>query len=116
VAKATRVDDADPTADMRPTTHAIGHALRGRILNSQGKTAEAEAAFEQAIEVSHRTGLRLYEMLALRDLKKHILDPDGRGHEGTRRLKAVLAEMKGPPAELTKLLGGDLDAEAILRS
>ena len=116
VAKATRVDDADPTADMRPTTHAIGHALRGRILNSQGKTAEAEAAFEQAIEVSHRTGLRLYEMFALRDLKKHILDPDGRGDEGTRRLKAVLAEMKGPPAELTKLLGGDLDAEAILRS
>eukprot|EP01046_Picozoa_sp_COSAG06_P053274 COSAG06_NODE_9170_length_1968_cov_4.178170_2_plen_102_part_00 len=101
MAKATRVDDADPTTDMRPTTHTIGHALRGRILNSQGKTAEAEAAFEQAIEVSHRTGLRLYEMLALRD---------------TRRLKAVLAEMKGPPAELTKLLGGDLDAEAVLRS
>jgi hypothetical protein len=52
----------------------------------------------------------------MRDLKKHILDADGRGEEGTKRLKAVLAEMKGPPAELTKLLGGGLDAEAILRS
>jgi hypothetical protein len=60
------------------------------------------------------TGLRLYA--TLRDLKKHILDADGRGEAGTKRLKAVLAEMKGPPAELTKLLGGGLDAEAILRS
>jgi hypothetical protein len=70
----------------------------------------------EAIEVSHRTGLRLYEMFALRDLKKHILDAGGRGDEGAKRLKGVLAEMKGPPAELTKLLGGGLDAEALLRS
>ena len=55
-------------------------------------------------------------MFALRDLKKHILDADGRGDEGNTRLKVVLAKMKGPPAELTKLLGGGLDAEAILRS
>jgi hypothetical protein len=55
-------------------------------------------------------------MFALRDLKKCILDGDGRGEEGTQRLKAVLKEMKGPPAELTKLLGGGLDAEAIMRS
>ena len=46
----------------------------------------------------------------------YILDADGRGDEGTRRLKAVLQKMKGPPAELTKLLGDGLDAEEILRS
>ena len=90
--------------------------MRGRMLAAQGKQAEAEAAFEEAIEMSHRTGLRLLEMFALRDLKKHVLDGDGRGEEGIRRLKAVLKEMKGPPAELTKLLGEGLDAEAILRS
>ena len=55
-------------------------------------------------------------MLALRDLKKLVLDGDGRGEEGTRRLKAVLQEMKGPPAELTRLLGEGLDAEVVLRS
>ena len=66
--------------------------------------------------MSHRTGLRLYEMLALRDLKKCVLDGDGRGQEGVRRLKAVLKGMKGPQAELTKLLGEGLDAEEILRS
>ena len=59
---------------------------------------------------------QVLEMFARRDLKKHVLDADGRGEEGIRRLKAVLSEMKGPPAELTKLLGEGLDAEAILRS
>ena len=82
----------------------------------QRRKDEAEAAFEVTVEVSHRTGLRLLEMFALRDLKKCVLDGDGRGDEGVRRLKAVLREMKGPPAELTKLLGEGLDAEAILRS
>jgi hypothetical protein len=102
--------------DLRPTTHSRAHALRGRMLAKLGKTADAEAEFEKAVEIAHRTGIRLYEMFALRDLKKCILDGDGRGEEGTQRLKAVLKEMKGPPAELTKLLGGGLDAEAIMRS
>eukprot|EP01045_Picozoa_sp_COSAG04_P025502 COSAG04_NODE_3358_length_2895_cov_2.093348_1_plen_400_part_00 len=114
--KVLRVDESDPTTDMRPITHAEGHALRGRMFAAQGKEEAAEASFEEAIEVSHRTGLRLLEMFALRDLKKHVLDGDGRGEEGIRRLKAVLREMKGPPTELTKLLGEGLDAEAMLRS
>jgi hypothetical protein len=41
----------------------------------------------------------------LRDLKTCVFDHDGRGDEGTRRLKVVLREMKGPASELTKLLG-----------
>ena len=53
-------------------------------------------------------------MFALRDLKKHVLDADGRGEQGIRRLKVLLAEIKGPAAELTKLLGEGLDAKAIL--
>ena len=113
---ALRVKANDPTTDMRPTTQALGLSVKGRVLAALGKQDEAEAAFEQAVDVSHRTGLRLFEMFALRDLKKYILDADGRAEEGVRRLKAVLSEMKGPPAELTKLLGSGLNAEAILRS
>jgi tetratricopeptide (TPR) repeat protein len=101
-------------SDLRPTTHAQGHALRGRVLASMGTLDEAEAAFEQAVGISHRTGLRLYEIFSLRDLTTHVLDKRGQRAEGARRLKAVLAEMKGPPAELTRLLGGGLDAEQIL--
>jgi tetratricopeptide (TPR) repeat protein len=116
LAKVLRTDHDDPSTDQRPTTSARGKALQGRMLATQGKKDEAEAAFEEAIEVSQRTGLRLLEMFAVRDLKKHILDADGRGEEGSKRLKAVLKDMKGPPAELTKLLGGGLDAEVIMRS
>ena len=115
VAKALHNDPNDPFSDRRPTTQALGHSLRGRVLASQGKAAEAEAAFEEAVEAAHSKDLWLFEMFALRDLKKHVLDADGRSDEGNRRLKGVLQKMKGPPAELTKLLGGGLDAEEILR-
>ena len=57
------------------------------MLAAQGKKAQAEAAFEEAVEVSHRTGLRLLEIFALRDLKKHIFAADGRGEQGIQRLK-----------------------------
>ena len=114
--KAMRVDEKDIRTDMRPTTHAEGHSLRGRVLAARGKPAEAEAAFEEAVAMAHKHGLRLLEMLALRDLKRCVLDKDGRGAEGIPRLKAVLQDMKGPPTELTKLLGEGLDAEEILRS
>jgi tetratricopeptide (TPR) repeat protein len=115
VAKALNNDPKDPYSDRRPTTQALGHSLRGRVLASQGKAAEAEAAFELAVQAAHSKEMWLFEMLALRDLKVHVLDKDGRGEEGLRRLKVVLKEMKGAPAELTKLLGGGLDAEEILR-
>ena len=90
LAKVLRVDESDPTTDMRPTTHAQGHALRGRMLAAQGKKAQAEAALEEAVEVSHRTGLRLLEIFALRDLKKHIFAADGRGEQGIQRLKVFV--------------------------
>jgi tetratricopeptide (TPR) repeat protein len=122
-AKALRCDPSkgpkdwrERTDDCRPTTHTQTNALRGRVLASLGKKEQAEAALEEAIAIASKHGLWLLEMFALRDLKKHILDADGRGDEGTKRLKVVLAKMKGPPAELTKLLGGGLDAGAILRS
>ena len=86
------------------------------MLAALGRKEEAEAALEEAATIASKHGLWLFEMFALRDLKKYILDADGRGDEGTRRLKAVLQKMKGPPAELTKLLGDGLDAEEILRS
>ena len=58
----------------------------------------------------------LLEMQALGDLKLSVLDKSGRGDEGTRRLKEVLQKMKGPAAELSKLLGDKLGAEETLRS
>ena len=113
--KALRIDPDDPTTDRRAIVQAEGRVLRGRVLAAQGKKVEAEAAFEEAAEVSHRTGARLWEMFALRDLITCVLDEDGRRDEGLKRLKAVLSEMKGLPEELSNVLGGGLDAGEILR-
>ena len=79
-----------------------------------GNMDEAGVAFEASAATAASRGYWLLEALALCDLKKHILDADGRGDEGTQRLRTVLQKMKGPPAELTKLLGEGLDAEEIL--
>ena len=102
-----------PCATIRT---APANALHGRALAKLGRLQEAEAAFEEAAAVAHRHGIWLMEMQALGDLKVCILDKDGRSAQGTSRLKEVLQRMKGPPAELTKLLADGLDAEEILRS
>ena len=109
LAKVLDGDPQDPNTDLRPTARAHGFTLRGRLLAGQGKKAEAEAAFEEAVGISHRAGLRLLEMYALRDLKSCVLDGDGREQEGIRRLTAVLKEMRGPPDQLAKLLGVGTD-------
>jgi hypothetical protein len=117
-AALTFVTDDNPSAsaDMRPTTFAQAHALRGRVFAGQGAHEDAERSFAAAIHCAKSHGLRLYEMLAVRDLKRLVLDGDGREEEGTKQLKAVLQEMHGPAEELTKLLGDGFDAEEILRS
>ena len=56
----------DPSIDTRPTTITQGQALRGRALAAQGQTVEAEVAFEEAARVAHSSGLRLYELFAVR--------------------------------------------------
>merc|ERR1712167_382360 len=87
------------TDDCRPTTHARACALYGRMLTALDRGDEAEAAFEEAIQVSQKHGLWLLEMRALSDFKLCVLDKDGRGAEGARRLKQAMQKMKGPPAE-----------------
>ena len=122
-------------------SEAQGHVLSGRLHAAQGHRAEAEAAFEAAADVSRRTDQGLSELFALRDLKRLVLDGDGRGDEGERRLgeamsrwdarweehTRVLWETAGhegkkqkprpPLAELTALLGKKtaVDAEAVLK-
>ena len=110
------VTDPIAAADMRPTTHVQAYALQGRVMASKGAMEDAERAFTSAISCAHSHGLRLLEMFALRDLKKCVLDDDGRGEDGARRLRSVLKEMKAPAEDLTRLLGDGLDAAVILAS
>ena len=47
--------------------------MRGRALAALGRAAEAEAAFDESAAVARRHGLRLLELLALRDLQRCVL-------------------------------------------
>ena len=71
---------------------------------------------EEAVEYSHSMGLWHFEILALRDLEACARQRRPRRGGHPPAAEGVLKEMKGPPTELTKLLGESLDAEAILRS
>ena len=54
---------------------------------------EAEAAFEDAIEVANSYGGCFFSALAMRDLNKHVLGGTTRSEEGTDRLEAMAAEL-----------------------
>jgi tetratricopeptide (TPR) repeat protein len=106
-------DTSNPKTDMRPITHVRGQSLRGRILAQQGQAEDAEAAFAKAVEVAHRTGMRLLEALALRDFRWFVLTPAGRSGEVADRLRVVLRAMEAPRDEIALLVGGELFEEVL---
>ena len=67
-------------------------AMRGRALAALGRAAEAEAAFDESAAVARRHGLRLLELLALRDLQRCVLQvrqqPDNVSLTAARRSPA----------------------------
>ena len=96
-----------------PISRAVLCTLRGRVLASLGRSAEAGEALEAAAEEAHKYGLFLYEAFALRDLKTMVLDAMGHGESGSRRLGAALRQLKSPAETLTSLMNG-LDAAELM--
>ena len=78
---------------LEPHRYAFAHACRGRILATQGKSADAEVAFELAIEAIAATGWHFLTAIVLRDLCKHVLNGAGRGEEGKQRLDEAVAQL-----------------------
>ena len=94
--------------------------LKTRVLDKTGRGDEPSLGFGRPETVfGAREILSLWVHYTKKLLGPRIITflrhESRAGDEGNQRLKAVLREMKGPPAELTKLLGG-LDADVILCS
>ena len=94
-------------------------AYRGQ----QARAPPAEAAFDEAAAIARRHGLRLLELLAMRDLTQFVfLAPTADGRrvaEGTAQIAAALRQMDGTASELTDILnahGGSFDADEIMRT
>ncbi len=119
-AEAAISTDFSQAGSVAPITHWKGHTSKGRCLAFLGRPQEAEAAFESALDYIADLGLFLYEVLCLRDLKVHVLDKDGRGAEGTARLKASIHTLLGTApaadqiAELQVAIGSAIDVADIL--
>eukprot|EP01047_Picozoa_sp_COSAG01_P054134 COSAG01_NODE_5878_length_3973_cov_1.477284_2_plen_367_part_00 len=116
---ATNTDVAQGGCNL-PQIHTRGYAVKGRILAVQGKLEEAEAALESAASIAAEVGLFLQGVLAVRDLKLHVLDQTERGTEGTARLKAAIVRLLGETpdskqlAELAHALGPKIDTALVM--
>ena len=88
--------------------------ISGRCLAALGKTQEAEEAFKTASASVEGFGYPLLKVLAIADLKVHILDKASRGDEGSTLLKgsvqALLGDTPDPQQvkELDSILGPEI--------
>ncbi len=117
--RALQYIDAAVSTDFKragtilPFSTVSNGILRGRILASLGRTAEAGSVLEEAFEQASRYGMWFLEMQATRDLKLSVLDKMGHADHGSRRLGAALRKLKGPADQLTQFLRG-LDAPVLM--
>eukprot|EP01046_Picozoa_sp_COSAG06_P021451 COSAG06_NODE_1614_length_8932_cov_4.428507_1_plen_1634_part_10 len=109
------IHEASPIrgGDHKPSAHILGNCVKGRVLHRRGQIKQAAAAFEAAVEQAEKAEMPLLVAFALRDLRL-LLDEIGHGDYGSRRLGAVLRQLKDPPEEFSALLGG-LDTRALAR-
>jgi tetratricopeptide (TPR) repeat protein len=118
--RATTNIDITQGGSFLPSVQWRGYRTKGRCLAAMGKAEEAAAAFESALAAIKGFEYFLLEALCLRDLKVLVLDQDGRGAEGSTRLKTTICMLLGdaPVAEqlveLQASLGGAIDLSAIL--
>jgi hypothetical protein len=98
--------------DPKPSSHILGHCVKGRVMARRGQLKAAAEAFEAAVSASDKYELWLLTAFALRDLKLHVLDGMGHGDHGSCRLGAVLRRLTGSAASLSSVLDG-LDAEEL---
>ena len=97
-----------------PSVHARGNRIKGRCLAAQGKMNEAQAAFEAMASESAEVGWFMLEVLATRDMKVLVFDKDGRGDEGSARLKSAIHRLLGESIDRDKLAASSFVLDAIL--
>ena len=69
------------------------HRVLAEISHGRGEAEEAEREFRTAVEQARSCGMNYLALLCVRDLKKLVLDSDGRGVEGDAMIDGVCALM-----------------------
>ena len=119
--RVATLDNPVEGGNMSAPARLRGLCIKGRCLAAKGQAAEAEVALTSAAEQLGSIGLRLSEVLALRDLLCCVLKKTGRESEGMTRLKASIVRLLGVDAAQEELdvlatsLGEEVDLQAVLR-
>ena len=72
---------------------SLSRSCAGRMLAQLGRTAEAAAKFEAAVDDARVRHYVYLEALAIQDWIKHVLEPAGRGAEGEAPLAAAMESL-----------------------
>ena len=93
VDKAVEVAKAGVEESKNALTRIGCHQVLAEAAHSRQNTGEAEREFRAAHEEARSCGWRYLSLLCARDLKKMVLDGDGRSAEGNAMIDEACAEM-----------------------
>lgn len=105
-ATAALENDLECCGTIAPSVRIFAHMVQGRAQASVRHTQAASDAFEAAVELADKHGLRFLKALALKDLKLCVYEPLGHDEDGSRRLGEALRLLVGPADMLTPLMDG----------
>ena len=92
----------------RCTTGRSQDASRGQIAAKRGNLDEADGHFASALEEAKLSRLPMLELLAVRDWKRHVLEPNGREcRSAEAAIDGACAKMNRTREELASVLAAD---------
>jgi len=83
---------------------ADDHCVLGRVMTRRGDTKTAEEHFRAAIDLARTARMPVFEIIAAREWKRHVLDSAGRSGEADAVIDAACARMGKKRAAFEELL------------
>ena len=124
--KLGRDDDASELAriavspaqkTLKKTTLVTCHSILGQIAAKRGNMDEADGHFANALEEAKLSRLPMLEVLAARDWKKHLLEPNGRdASEAEEAIDAACEKMNKARGELASVLEEGVNSPGVMAS
>ena len=79
---------------IKKTIVSSCHLILAKVAAKRGNRDEADGHFASALEEANLSRLPMLELLAARDWKKHLLEPNGRDCSKAERKRSMLRALK----------------------
>ena len=91
---------------LKKTTLVVCHSILGQIAAKRGDVDEADGHFANALAEAELSRLPMLEVVAARDWKKHLLEPNGRDCGAAEAvIDEACSQMKKTRGQLASVLG-----------